>query len=157
MKRIQTGETDMRRFKVIAIAALLAGAGLMEHGCGKPTGDSDDRLDIFIANKDLPADGTSKTSVTATVRDPSGEPEKREGIAAVFETTAGTVEPAVVPVAAGVATTMLTSSLDPKLAVIVTVHTEPEGLHASDTMRFTQVTAGGITLDCSPSLLEANG
>ena len=102
---------------------------------------------IYLVPKDrqIPADGTSSTTLTATVRDAQGNPAPN-GLKVQFQTTLGIIAPARVPLTNGTATATLTSAPTSGTA---TITASAGGLSKTTTVEFTPAPGPGIAAHIS--------
>lgn len=107
-----------KRSNTATIAAIVLGAGLlaaMLAGGGGEGGNNE--LSLLAGDAQLPADGDSQTTITATLKDAKGRP-LRDGIMVEFETTLGMISPARVPLSNGQAEATLTAASTPGTAIV---------------------------------------
>lgn len=125
----------MRRLE-ISFLFLVTISSVGAAGCAKVSSEPEEpRFTVTTDRAEIPADGRSKTIVTAFLLDPSGAPTKY-GSSVIFMTTDGILKPAIAPVIDGKVSTTLTSGLNPG-SVVINVRAEPEGLLAETKIQFT--------------------
>jgi adhesin/invasin len=106
------------RSNAATIAAIIIGAGLIAAlVAGASGGESKNQLTLVAADASLPADGTSQTTITATLKDAKGRPLP-DGTMVAFETTLGLIVPARVPLTNGQAQATLTADRTAGTAIV---------------------------------------
>ncbi len=104
-------------------------------------------IDLGANPQSIPADGISKSSITAYVYNFDGYPAN-DGTSVSFTTTAGTLAAATVTTSGGWAVTTLTSSTTAATAM---VRAQVEASVATTYVTFTTNEVGSISLTASPS------
>jgi adhesin/invasin len=136
----------------LALAAIvaLAASGRGDHGVGGG------QVYLVAGDQQIPANGTSTTTVTATVRDSKGNPAA-DGVRVRFQTSLGIIAPARVPLKDGVATATLTSAPTPGTA---TITASAGRLSQTTTVEFTPTPGPGIAahlaVDADPTQIPAD-
>jgi hypothetical protein len=106
------------RDNAATIAAIIIGAGLIAAlVAGGGGGKSNNQLTLITADASLPADGTSQTTITATLKDAKGRPLP-DGTVVQFETTLGLIAPARAELSGGQAQATLTADRTPGTAIV---------------------------------------
>jgi len=117
-----------KRNSTATIAALVLGAGLLVAllAGGGGGGGGNNQLTLVAADSTLPADGSSETTITATLQDSKGRPLP-DGKKVDFETTLGMISPGRVELSGGEAQATLRAGVVPGTAI---VRARAEGLTA---------------------------
>jgi hypothetical protein len=141
---------------VVGALALGAIIALAASG-GKDHGVSGGQVYLVAADQQIPANGTSSTTITATVRDTKGNPAP-DGVRVRFQTNLGIVAPARVPLKDGVATATLTSAPTPGTA---TITASAGRLSQTTTVEFTPAPGPGVAahlmVEADPTQIAADG
>lgn len=104
-------------------------------------------IDLGANPQSIPADGASKSSITAYVYNYAGQPAD-DGTTVSFTTTAGTLGASSATTSGGWAVTSLTSSTSAATAM---VRAQVEASVATTYVTFTSSEVGSVTLSASPS------
>jgi hypothetical protein len=115
----------------IIIAALASGGG---------DGGGGAQLSLTVAAQQIPADGTSTTTITVTATDRKGNPLP-DGKIVKLRTTLGLIAPGQVPLASGQAQATLTSSTTEGTATVTAIL---EGQRETIDVEFTGTGAGNV-------------
>jgi len=141
------------------IAAIVLGAGLLAALLmgGGGGGGGNNQLTLVAVDAQLPADGTSQTTITATLQDSKGRP-LRDGTKVEFETTLGMISPGQVALASGQAEATLTAGTTAGTAI---VRARSEGKTAIVQVVFTagpgQAQPAGLTVIAGSREIPADG
>ncbi len=114
------------------------------------------RLDVALDRNEMPADGTSRAVVTATVTDASGTPIP--GLSLTFDATGGdvTLDPGGTTDGAGRASATAIASMMPGPVTIVVTATE-SGLTGSANLTLVALRPERLTVSARPAVIRADG
>ncbi|MCF8050021.1 MAG: Ig-like domain-containing protein [Desulfobacterales bacterium] len=110
-------------------------------------------ISLAAGSSSLPADNASTTLITATVRDPSGNPVS-DGTAVTFTTTAGSLSAASADTSGGTASVILTSSAILGSALI---DATSGGVSSTTSVTFVAGPPAAVSVSASPNNLTADG